>query len=128
MVPVLVCRACGALTSTARLSYFCDRLLCDHCGAQNSQDCVRHVEAHDICIHFVTDGACSVQAMDLTLRRMLGPRVPVSSAETLRRLLAYLGALPEALREFDKCRESLGKGNVRITLQPGRRNLLRLRL
>ena len=89
---------------------------------------MRHVEAHDICIHFVTDGACSVQAMDLTLRRMLGPRVPVSSAETLRRLLAYLGALPESLKEFDKCRKSLGKGNVRITLQPGRRDSALTRL
>jgi hypothetical protein len=97
-------------------------------GTQNSQDCVRHVQAHDICIRFVTAGVCSVQAMDLTLRRTLGPRVPVSSVETLRRLLAYLGALPEALNEFDKCRESLGKGNVRITLQPGRRNLLHPRM
>jgi hypothetical protein len=37
-----------------------------------------------------------------------------------------LGAMPEALKEFDKCRESLGRGNVRITFEPGRKNLLRL--
>ena len=65
--------------------------------------------------------------MDLNLDRTLGPRVPVTSPEVLRRLLAYLGAMPEALKEFDKCRESLGRGNVRITLEPGRKNLLRLR-
>jgi hypothetical protein len=122
-----VCFTGIAPSPTGRIiSQLCSCLLCDHCGAQNPQDCVRHIQAHDICIHFVTAGACSVQAMDLTLRRTLGPRVPVSSVETLRRLLAYLGALPEALNEFDKCRESLGKGNVRITLQPGCKNLLKV--
>ena len=65
--------------------------------------------------------------MDLDLDRPLGPRVPVTSPETLRRLLAYLGALPETLREYDRSHQSHGKGNVRITLEPGRKNLLRLR-
>jgi hypothetical protein len=76
----------------------------------------------------ITAGGCSVQAMDLNLARPLGPRVLVTSPETLRRLLIYLGALPVALREFDRSRPSHGKGNVRITLEPGRKNLLRLRL
>ena len=53
--------------------------------------------------------------------------MPVTSAEVLRRLLIYLGALPEALREFDRSHQIYGKGNVRITLEPGRKNLLRLR-
>jgi hypothetical protein len=30
-----------------------------------------------------------------------------------------------ALNEFDRCRESLGQGNVRITRQPGCKNLLK---
>jgi hypothetical protein len=59
--------------------------------------------------------------MDLNLDRPLGPRVPVTSPETLRRLLVYLGALPEALREYDRSHQSHGKGNVRITLEPGRK-------
>lgn len=80
----------------------------------------------DILVHFVTAGVCSVQGMDLNLDRALGPRVPVSSPDTLRRLLAYLGANRVALNEFDKCHESHGAGNVRITLAPGRKNLLRL--
>ena len=81
----------------------------------------------DIFIRFITAGGCSVQAMDLDLDRPLGPRVPVTSPEVLRRLLVYLGALPEALREFDRSHHSHGKGNVRITLEPGRKNLLRIR-
>jgi hypothetical protein len=134
MVPVLVCRACGALTSAARFRYVCERLICDHCGAENPQTRVCAVQVRDIFIRFVTrpsgkeaaDDGCSVQAMDLDLDRVLGPRVPVTSPEVLRRLLAYLGANREALCEYDRSHQSHGKGNVRITLQPGRKNLLRL--
>jgi hypothetical protein len=119
MVPMLVCRACGGLTSSARFSYLCERLLCDHCGAQDPQTNVRAVQIRDIFVRFITADGCSVQAVDLNLDRTLGPRVPVTSPEVLRRLLAYLGAMPKELKEFDKYRESLGRGNVRITLEPG---------
>ena len=121
MVPVLVCRACGGLTSSARFSY-----LCGHCGAENPQTNVRAIQARDIFVRFITTDGCSVQAVDLNLDRTLGPRVPVTSPEVLRRLLAYLGAGREALREYDRSHQSHGKGNVRITLEPGRNNLLRI--
>jgi hypothetical protein len=127
MVPVLNCQACGGLTSAARFRYVCERLICDHCGAENPLHNGRAVETRDIFVRFITADGCSVQAVDLNLDRTLGPRVPVTSPEVLRRLLAYLGAMPEALKEFDKCRASLGRGNVRIKLEPGRKNLLRLR-
>jgi ribosomal protein L40E len=127
MVPVLVCRACGGLTSSARFSYLCERLLCDRCGAENPQINVRSVQTRDIFVRFITTDGCSVQAVDLNLDRPLGPRVPVTSPEVLRRLLAYLGANHEALCEYDRSHQSHGKGNVRIMLQPGRKNLLRLR-
>jgi hypothetical protein len=65
--------------------------------------------------------------MDLDLHRALGPRVPVSSPNTLRRLVAYLGATPAQLHDVDRSLQSHSQGNVRITLQPGRKNLLRLR-
>lgn len=42
--------------------------------------------------------------MDLNLDRPLGPRVPVTSPEVLRRLTGFLGAMPEALREYDSLR------------------------
>jgi hypothetical protein len=126
MVPVLDCQRCCELTPASRFRYVCERLVCDQCGAENSQMRVHSVQVRDIFVHFVTTGTCFVQGMDLNLDRALGPRVPVTSRETLRRLLAYLGANREALIEFDKCHESHGAGNVRITLEPGRRNLLRL--
>jgi hypothetical protein len=52
--------------------------------------------------------------------------VSVTGPEVLRRLLAYLGANREALCEYDRSHQSHGKGNVRITLEPRRKNLLRL--
>jgi hypothetical protein len=126
MVPVLNCQACAALTSAARFRYICGRPVCDHCGAENPETSVRAVQTRDIFVCFVTAGGCSVQAVDLNLDRPLRPRVPVTSPEVLRRLLAYLGANREALCEYDRSHQSHGKGNVRITLEPGRKNLLRL--
>jgi hypothetical protein len=127
MVAVLSCHACGLLTSGAHFRYICGRVICDHCGAENPDTRVSHVQTRDIFIRFITVGGCSVQAMDLDLHRPLAPRVPVTSPETLRRLLVYLGALHEALCEYDRSHKSHGKGNVRITLDPSCKNLLRLR-
>jgi hypothetical protein len=121
MVPVLNCQACGAVTSATRFRYICGRPVCDHCGAENPETRVRAVQTRDIFVCFITSGGCSVQAMDLNLDCPLGPRVPITSPEVLRRLLVYLGAMPEALREYDRSHQSHGKGNVRITLEPGRK-------
>jgi hypothetical protein len=41
--------------------------------------------------------------MHLDHRNMLGARVKIASVETLRRLLAYLGATSVPLAEFDDC-------------------------
>jgi hypothetical protein len=70
--------------------------------------------------------ATTVQAMDMDHRTSLGPFVRVQSADTLRRLPAYLGATPEQLANYDNCQRRWGQGTVQITLQPSRKNLLRL--
>jgi hypothetical protein len=57
----------------------------------------------------------------------LGPFVPVQSADTLRRLPAYLGATPAQVADIDCVVRRCGRGTVRFTLQPVRKNLLRLR-
>jgi hypothetical protein len=88
IVPVLNCQACGGLTSAARFRYVCERLICDHCGAENPQARVCAVQTRNIFVRFITADGCSVQAVDLNLDRPLGPRVPVTSPEVLRRLLA----------------------------------------
>lgn len=84
-------------------------------------------KARDINVNFIPRNGYSVQAMDLDCRTMLGPYVRVENAKTLRRLLAYLGATPEQLADFDSCQRRWGQGTVEITLLPGRRNLLSIR-
>jgi hypothetical protein len=61
--------------------------------------------------------------MHLDHRTMLGPRVKVKSVETLRKLLAYLGASSAQLAEFDDCRQRWRQRTAQITLAPGRKNL-----
>jgi hypothetical protein len=65
--------------------------------------------------------------MHADCRTMLCPYVKVQSAETLHRLLAYLGATPAQLAAFDEQRNRWGQGTAHVTLAPGRKNLLRLR-
>jgi hypothetical protein len=50
---------------------------------------------------------------------MLGPMVKVRSAETVRRLVSYLGAAPAQLAEVEDCIRRWGQGTVQITLAPG---------
>jgi hypothetical protein len=80
-----------------------------------------------ICLNFIPCDGYTIQAMHLDRLTMLGPRVKVQSKETLRRLIAYLGATRPQLSEFEDCIRRWGQGTLQITLAPGRKNLLRLR-
>jgi len=129
--PALDCEACGALTPATRFRYFGDRLICEACDRQNPQSRVRTVAREllaprTICLNFVPRDGYTVQAMHLDHRTMLGPRVKIASAETLNRLVAYLGATPAQLAELADCIRRWGQGTVQITLAPSRKNLLRL--
>jgi hypothetical protein len=133
MQPALDCQACGALTPGARFRYCGDRVICEACNQQNPQSRVRTVQREliaprDICLNFIQRNGYRVQAMAADHRTSLGPFVPVQSAETLRRLLDYLGATPAQLADFDSVVGRWGQGTVKFTLQPGRKNLLRLRV
>jgi hypothetical protein len=132
MLPALDCEACGALTPGTRFRYFGDRLICGACDQQNPQSRVRAVSREllaprAICLNFVPRDGYTIQAMHMDHRTLLGPRVRVQSAETLRRLIAYLGATPAQLAEWENCNCRWGQGTVQITLAPGRKNLLRMR-
>jgi hypothetical protein len=51
----------------------------------------------DIELNFIDRKGLHVQAMALGCRTVLGPRVRVASVDTLRRMLAYLGALRRSI-------------------------------
>ena len=130
-VPVLHCQTCGALTPGERFRYFADQIICEACEERNPQSRRRLVprallQPRDICVNFVDCRGLAAQAMALDHRTMLGPQLRIQSADTLRRLLAYLGATPDQLADFDSSHRRWGQGTVKITLQPGRKNLLRI--
>ena len=116
-VPVLDCQSCGALTPGERFRYFADQIICEACDERNPQSRRRLVprallQPRDICVNFVDNKGLGVQAMALDCRTMLGPQLRIQSAETLRRLLAYLGATPEQLADFDNSHRRWGQGTV----------------
>jgi hypothetical protein len=130
LVPALDCQSCGAIASGDRYTY--EHIVCETCGEQNLPGWRRMVpcawlQPREIYVTFIPRNGYSVQAMDLDCRTILGPYVPRQSPETLRRLLAYLGAMPEQLADFDQSIRSWGQGTARITLEAGRKNLLCLR-
>ena len=57
-------------------------------------------------------------------RTILGLYVKLQSVETFRRLLAYLGATPAQLAEFENCHRRREQGTIKITLAPGRKKLI----
>ena len=130
-VLVLDCQLCGALTPGERFRYFADQIICEACEERNPQSRRRLVprallQPRDICVNFVNNKGLGVQAIALDCRTMLGPQLRIQSVETLRRLLTYLGATPEQLAAFDSSHRRWGQGTVSITLQPCRKNLLRI--
>jgi hypothetical protein len=130
-VPALDCQSCEALTPGERFRYFVDQIICDACGDRNPQSRRRLVlrvllQPRNICVNFVEGRSLAAQAMSLDHRTMLGPQLRIQGAATLRRLLAYLGATPEQIADFDSSHRRWGQGTVLITLQPCRKNLLRI--
>jgi hypothetical protein len=130
-VPVLDCQSCRALTPGERFRYFADQIICEARDERSPQGRRRMVprallQPRDICVNFVDNKGLGVRAMAVDCRTMLGPQLRIQSAETLRRLLAYLGATPEQLAHFDNSHRRWGQGTVTITLQPRRKNLLKI--
>ena len=130
-VPALDCQSCGALIPGERFRYFADQIVCEACDERNPQSRRRLVpraclEPRDICVNFVDNKGLAAQAIALDCRTILGPQLSIQSAATVRRLLTYLGATPEQLADFDSSQRRWGQGTVLITLQPCRKNLLRI--
>jgi hypothetical protein len=130
-VPALDCQSCGALTPGERFRYYADQIVCEACDERNPQSRRRLLprallQPRNVCVNFVECRGLAAQAMALDHRTMLGPRLPIQSVTTLRRLLTYLGATSEQLADFDSSHRRWGQGTVQITLQPCRKNLLRI--
>jgi hypothetical protein len=131
-LPALDCQACGALTPGTRFVYRGDWLVCEACEERNPPSrrllvAPERLLPRDIKLNFLLRDGIHIQAMALDCRTMLGPYVRVATLDTVRRLLTYLGATEAQLADFDRSYRNWGQGTTRITLQPCRKNLLRLR-
>ena len=73
--------------------------------------CREHFSSPAACVNFLECRGLALQAMALDHRTMLGPQLRIQSADTLRRLLAYLGATPEQLTDYDNCQRRWGQGH-----------------
>lgn len=116
MQPALDCEACGALTPGERFRYYADQIVCEACNERNPQSRRRLVprallQPRSVCVNFLECRGLALQAMALDHRTMLGPQLRIQSADTLRRLLAYLGATPEQLTDYDNCQRRWGQGH-----------------
>jgi hypothetical protein len=72
------------------------------------------------------DGAMQVHALHLDGATVLSHWQAVESLETLRKMMRYLGATDEQMASFEDSLRRWGQGSVRITLQPGCKNLLKI--
>jgi hypothetical protein len=119
------------LTPGDRFRYYADQIVCDACDQRNPQTRRRMLprgllQPHTICVNFLGGRGLAAQAMALDHRTMLGPQIGIQSVATLRRLLSYLGGTPEQLADFEESNRRWGQGTITITLQPCRKNLLKI--
>jgi hypothetical protein len=117
-VPALDCQSCWRAHTRERFRYFADQIICEACEDRNPQSRPRLVprallQPRNICVNFIDCRGLALQAMALDHRTILGPQLRIQSAETLRRLLAYLGAMSEQLADFDNCHRRWGQGLYR---------------
>lgn len=68
-------------------------------------------QPRNILANFAESRTVAAQAMALDHCTMLGPQLRIQSATTLRRLLAYFGAMPEQLSDYDNCHRRWGQGH-----------------
>jgi hypothetical protein len=67
-----------------------------------------------------------VQALDVDTKRPISPALPLPDDDMLIRLLRYIGATEEGLEHVHGDIGRWSRGSIRITLVPGRKNLLRI--
>lgn len=69
---------------------------------------------------------CHVQCNADDCRTPISPDMYMKDSETLFRLLQYLGATNMEMARVKESMRKWGEGSIRITLSPGRKNLMRI--
>lgn len=96
-----------------------------HAGVSGNMEQARRPRRVLVC--FVPGDCYCVYALAEDCKTCISPRMFVKKADTLRKILLYLGATRDELARFDYALRSWGQGSAWLTLQPDRKNLLRIR-
>jgi hypothetical protein len=105
--------------------------ICGICGDANPLSNLRTMpiilvnEAVTVNVAFTRSGA-GAHGLHPDCTRAIGPWVNFQSGEVLGRALVYLGMTPEQLKEFSRMLKSWGQGSCPLTIQPRKKNLLRI--
>jgi hypothetical protein len=105
--------------------------VCSVCGERNplaflKKLSIREVKAVSEIIVCHTRNGNAAHALHIDCKIALGPWQNFASAERLDRALVYLEATEEQMQEFRDALRRWGQGSSHITLQPRKKNLLKI--
>jgi hypothetical protein len=105
--------------------------VCGLCGTKNplgnlqKMSIQKVTEPSEILVCFTQNGAAA-HALHHDCKKVLGPWIKFTSAETLEKAQPYLGATDEQIEGHRNQMRRCGQGSSHIRLLPNRKNLLRI--
>ena len=119
LVACLVCFKCGARTGPNHYELRDNGVVCSVCGERNplaflKKLSMREVNAACEIIVCFTQGGKAAHALHIDCRTGLGPWTKFTSAETLDRAMAYLGATEGQMKERRDGMRRCGQGSSHI--------------
>jgi hypothetical protein len=131
IVDCLVCWKCHGRMGPNHFQLKDGAAVCGICGDANPLSNLRKMpivvvnEAVTVKVAFTQSGSIA-HGLHPDATRALGPWVKFDSGAVLEKALVYLGLTPEQLEEFQKSLKAWGQGTCALTIQPRKKNLLKI--
>jgi hypothetical protein len=131
IVNCLVCWTCGGRMGPNHFTLKDGGAVCGICREKNPLGNLRRMsiqevtEPSEIIVCFTQAGKLA-HALHIDCKTVLGPWIRFQSAETLERVIVYLGATEEQIAEHRDGMRQCGQGSSQIRLLPRRKNLLKI--
>src|ERR1700724_822898 len=131
IIPVLHCWRCHSYTGPNHHAVRDGGAVCGQCGDKNPLGnmvrlpVILITQPLTIPLSFTRSGT-SAQGTHPDLSRAIGPWVRFQSGDVLEKAITYLGSSKEQVDCYRDIMRRWGQGTCEITIQPHRKNLLRL--
>jgi hypothetical protein len=131
IIHVLHCWRCSSYSTPNRYQLKDGGALCGFCGDKNPLGNLVRLplmlvtEPHTIYVAFTRSGQ-HAHGLHTDLKTALGPWVVFASGDVLEKTLVYLGITQEQLTDDQDGMRMWGQGTSKLTIQPHRKNLLRI--